>query len=182
MRYLRAITALSEIPEVDAHRLGVAGISLGGGLSMLLAALDERVGAAAPDVPYYCDIESGQSLPEWPYPEVREYLAQHQDQQEAVMQTLRYYDVANFADRLTCPVLISAGIDDRYSQPAGIFAVNNRLAGPHTLKLYLADHKGGDVAHWKEKIKWLEQVLGSPSPQPTSTVAERGSMTEPPTP
>lgn len=182
MRYLRAITALSEIPEVDSHRLGVAGISLGGGLSMLLAALDERVWAAAPDVPYYCDIESGQSLPGWPYPEVREYLAQHQDQQEAVMQTLRYYDVANFADRLTCPVLISAGIDDRYSQPAGIFAVNNRLAGPHTLKLYLADHKGGDVAHWKEKIKWLKQVLGSPSPQPTSAAAERGKHDGTPTP
>ena len=91
-----------------------------------------------------------------------------------MLQTLSYHDVANAADYLTCPVLISAGINDPYSRPTGIYAAYNRLAGPRAIKLYLADHKGGEATHWEEKIKWLTQVLGGHSPQPAGADAVGG--------
>lgn len=169
VQYLRALSALAAIPEVDPHRLAVTGVSLGGALALELAALDDRVWAAAPDVPYFCHIEQGDARPEWPYPELHDYLRRHPEQRNAVLQTLRYYDVANFTEQINCPVLISAGINDLYSRPTGIFGVYNRLAGPHDLKLYIADHIGGDRAHWAEKIRWFTRVLGGPSPQPAGT-------------
>lgn len=170
VRYLRAVSALAKAQQVDPNRLAVTGVGLGGGMAMILAALDERIWAVAPDVPYYCHIELGKTLPDWPYGEIQAYQKEHKGQDDAVMQTLRYYDVANFADQITCPVLISAGIDDQYSRPTNIFGVYNRLAGPHSIKLYIAGHEGGGGAHWEEKIKWLSQVLGGPAPAPAPVV------------
>lgn len=166
LRYLQALDALAGVPEVDGNRLSVTGVSLGGALAMILAALDERVQAVAPDVPYLCDIESGRDAVSWSYSEVREYLKSHPAQQDAVWNTLRYFDAANFTDALTCPALISAGINDTYSRPARIYALYNRLPGPKVLRLYLAGHDGGGSLHWAEKVKWLGQVLGGPAPAP----------------
>ncbi len=166
LRYLQALEALAGVPEVDANRLSVTGVSLGGALALILAALDERVQAVAPDVPYFCDIEAGKDAAGWPYAEVRDYLKSHPAQQDGVWQTLRYFDAANFTEALTCPALISAGINDTYSRPARIYALFNRLPGPKVLRLYLAGHDGGGSLHWAEKVKWLGQVLGGPAPAP----------------
>lgn len=46
-----AITFLSEQPEVDANRIGIWGISAGGGHAVHLAAFDKRIKAAAAVVP-----------------------------------------------------------------------------------------------------------------------------------
>jgi cephalosporin-C deacetylase len=164
VRYLQALDALATVPEVDTHRLAVTGVSLGGALAMLLAAQDERVQAVAPDVPYFCFIEQGKDAADWPYAEVQAYLKSHPAQQEAVWATLRYFDVGNAVEKLTCPTLISAGINDTISRPANIYGLYNRLPGPKALKLYLAGHEGGGPSHWAEKVKWLGQVLGGPGP------------------
>jgi len=174
VRYLRAVTALAKITEVDPNRIAVSGIGMGGGMALALAALDERIWAVAADVPYHCYIELGDTLPDWPYREIHDYLQEHPDQREAVLKTIRYYDVANFADQVTCPVLLSAGIDDEYSRPMNIYGVYNRLTGPHNMKLYIADHRGGGKTHWDEKVKWLTQVLGGPTPQPAGAAAGGG--------
>ena len=44
----RAVDVLHSLPEVDLSRIGVTGLSLGGLLTLLTAALDERIAAAAP--------------------------------------------------------------------------------------------------------------------------------------
>lgn len=44
----RAVDVLTSIPEVDTDRIGVTGLSLGGLLSLLNAALDERIAVAVP--------------------------------------------------------------------------------------------------------------------------------------
>lgn len=169
--YLWAVTALSSVPEVDANRLAVTGVGMGGGLALILAALDDRIQAAAPDVPNFCHIELGRELPGW-YPEIADYLQEHPEQQDAVLQTLRYFDVANFAEQITCPVLISAGINDTFCRPANIAAVANRIPGPCALKLYQAGHEGGGIQHWEVKLRWLLQVLGDASPVPPAPAKE----------
>ena len=170
IRDLRAVTALASVPDVDPDRLAVTGVGLGGGMALMIAALDDRIQAVAPDVPFYCGIEQGKYLPDWPYWEVASYLRKHPGEQEPVLRTLRYYDVENFADKIDCPVLISAGVEDMYSRPGNIYAVFNQLPGPRAIKLYNAGHDGGGVKHWEEKMRWLGQVLGAPSPLPAAAL------------
>ena len=50
---MRALDYLETRPEVDARRIGATGISGGGVMTMLLAALDERIRAAAPSCSTY---------------------------------------------------------------------------------------------------------------------------------
>jgi cephalosporin-C deacetylase len=166
VRYLRALSALATLPEVDAHRLAVSGIALGGGMALVLGALDERIQAVAADVPFFCHVDYGRQTTTWPYRTLEVFHTGAPEQQEAALTTLRYFDVANFVERVTCPVLISAGIHDTYSRPTAIYGIANRLAGPHAIKLYPAGHEGGGTKHWQEKIRWLSEVLGSPSPLP----------------
>ncbi|MHB0938971.1 MAG: acetylxylan esterase [Armatimonadota bacterium] len=171
INYLRAVTALASVPEVDPNRLGVSGVGLGGGMALVLGAIDERIQAIAPDVPNYCNIELNRSEPRWPYREITAYLRKNPDQEQAVLQTLRYYDAANFAGQITCPVLVSAGINDAYSRPTNIYGMYNRLAGPKAIRLYPGGHEGGGTRHWEEKIRWLIQVLGRPEAIPAAAGA-----------
>lgn len=166
INYLHAVTALSTVPEVDPNRIAVLGVGLGGGLALTMSALDDRIQAVAPDVPSLCFLELGMDLPGWPYTEVTTYLKNNPKQRDGVMRTMCYFDVANLADRITCPVLISAGIEDNYSRPATIYGLFNRLRGPRALKLYPGGHEGGGLQHWEEKVRWLKKVLGEPGPQP----------------
>jgi cephalosporin-C deacetylase len=171
LRYLRAVTALAAVAEVDAHRLAVTGVGLGGGLAMILGALDDRIQAAAPDVPFYCHIEHGRASATWPYQDVAAYLRANPGDTEAVFTTLRYFDVANFTDDLTCPVLVSAGIHDLYARPANIYGVVNRLPGPHAITLYDAGHEGGGLAQWEDKMRWLNKLFGAATPPPAAEAA-----------
>jgi cephalosporin-C deacetylase len=164
VRSLCAVTALASVPEVDANRLAVTGAGLGGGEAIILAALDDRIQAVAPDVPFFCQVSAGSDRADWPYLNASGYLQQHPRDHDAVFSTLQYVDVANFADRVTCPALVSIGLNDDYARPMNVTGVVNLFAGPHTLDVYLAGHEGGGIKHWEEKLRWLIKVLGGPSP------------------
>ena len=56
---IRAIDFVSELPEVDASRIGVTGASGGGTQTMILAALDPRVTAAVPVVMVSTSMQGG---------------------------------------------------------------------------------------------------------------------------
>ena len=68
----RLLDYLKTRPDVDAARVGVTGVSLGGMHLWLLAAVDHRVAAAAPmigvqvrrPVPMYGDHNAGLTVPE----------------------------------------------------------------------------------------------------------------------
>ena len=182
LRYLYSITALSsltlpapdEAVSIDPERIGVTGIGLGGGMAMALAALDDRIQAVAPDVPYYCHIENGmmnkgeQTISDrWPYPEIVDYLHLHADDDDraAVMEQLRYFDIANFAPKVTCPVFMSMGILDDYALPAHVISTYNLLPGPKMVNIYLSGHEGGGVTQWDAKMRWFSQLLGGRGPE-----------------
>lgn len=160
---LRGLDFLAAQPEVDAKKIGVAGASQGGGLSLLLAGLDARVVAASADAPFLTDWPQSLSAPNGPYPDVRKYLAEHKAKRAAVWRTLSYFDTLAVAGRLKLPVFIQAALKDKTCPPEGIEKLYRRI--PSRRKLWKAypdaDHSDEGAARWKAAQDFMADALSA---------------------
>jgi cephalosporin-C deacetylase-like acetyl esterase len=155
MGCVRANDFLVSLPQYDGKNLAVTGGSQGGALSIVTAALDSRVkwlGAFYPaisDVTGYLNGRAGG----WPHYFDKNSRAVN-DKKEKI-ETVAYYDVVNFARRLTQPGIYSWGYNDETCPPTSMHAAYNVIKAPK--ELYLALETG----HWtypeqQEKVgNWL---------------------------
>ncbi len=156
---LRANDFLVSLPQFDGKNLAVTGGSQGGALSIVTAALDSRVkwlGAFYPalsDMTGYLNGRAGG----WPH-----YFDKNNKEvnnKKEKIETVAYYDVVNFARRLTVPGMYSWGYNDETCPPTSMFASYNTINAPK--ELYLALETG----HWtfpeqNEKMtNWLVKKL-----------------------
>ncbi len=163
--YLRALRLLEARPETDPARIGLVGLSEGGGVGLMLAALHPRVRAVASAAPMLCDFPLSLRSAGWPYTEIARYLQAHPEQAEEVRRTLSYFDAANFAPQVRSPVLLSVGLLDRVSLPSAVYGVYNLLPGPKAIRLLpAAGHEGGDGI-WDYKLQWLAEQLQPGAPE-----------------
>ncbi len=128
---VRCIDFLVSLPQFDGKNVGVTGGSQGGALSMVTAGLDPRVTFLAAFYPAMCDM-SGYTAGRaggWPgfY---RDGDFRSDLPQEQVLETLSYYDVANFAKRIQCPGFYSFGFNDDTCPPTSVCAAVNRVQAP----------------------------------------------------
>jgi cephalosporin-C deacetylase len=123
-----AADALCERPEVDASRVAVTGISQGGGLTLAAAALSERPAFAWSDVPFLCDFPRAVEVAtDPPYLEIAYFLRRRPDLERRAFETLSYFDVANLAPRITCPVVVTTALWDTICPPSTVFGAFSRL-------------------------------------------------------
>jgi cephalosporin-C deacetylase len=157
---LRALRALAAREEADPSRLAVVGVSEGGGVGLMLAALDTRVRAVTADAPLLVDFPLSLRCATWPYSGIAQYLRQHGDAAPAMLHTLSYFDVVNFAPEVRCPALISVGFLDQVSLPAAVYGMYNLLGGPKEMRPFPhAGHEGGGQELWAYKLVWLAKQL-----------------------
>jgi cephalosporin-C deacetylase len=157
---LKAVRLLAAREEVDRERIAVVGMSEGGGVGLILAALAPEVKAVAADAPLLCDLPLSIRAAGWPYTSVSRYVQEQGQQSDAVRKTLSYFDVANFAPDIKCPVLMTVGFLDQVSLPAAGYGVFNLLPVPKEMKpLPKAGHEGGGEALWGYKLNWLAKTL-----------------------
>ena len=121
----RCAEYLANHPEWDGKTLVVMGGSQGGQQSLVTAGLHPAVTAALAIVPAGCDMlgpDIGRrgGWPQW-------YSITDGKDEAAVHEASRYFDVANFVPRITCPVLIGIGLLDQTCPPEGIFAAANQI-------------------------------------------------------
>lgn len=133
---LRANDFLTSLPQWDGRNLGVTGGSQGGALAIVTAALDRRVTRLAAyypalsDVTGYLDGRAGG----WPHM-FRAADGPNLHRDEAKIVTTRYYDVVNFARRVTVPGLYSWGFNDETCPPTSMYAAYNVITAPKRLNL-----------------------------------------------
>lgn len=146
----RGVDFLRSQPEVDSDRIGVTGSSQGGGLTITTAAIKSDIRAAAAGCPYLCGyMDSIELTQTYPYEEINDYLRQYPDRRQAVTDTVAYFDGINFADRITCPIIVNIGLQDNVCPPETGYALFDRI-GSADKKLYTYDghgHDAGRVAH-----------------------------------
>lgn len=119
---VRCVDFLTAQPEWDGRNLVVVGSSQGGGSTLALCGLDERVTCGAANVPamcYHAGVLVGRASG-WPR------LIPSPPQAEVVA-TAGYYDAANFARYIRCPVFVTVGLVDRTCPPSTVFAAYNAV-------------------------------------------------------
>ena len=177
LRVLQAINYLLSRPDVDPHRIAVAGGSQGGRLAIVAAGLDPRITAVvsglanSPNYPHLvwvarCNgIDKPGDNPSDPKFKNR-VKSDGMDLAGAPPAVttpdgicLAYYDPMNYALDIHCPVLIYGGLIDPVSPPFSVWAVYQRLGSKNKTYVPLPglahDWSGeNDRRAWR----WLDQV------------------------
>jgi cephalosporin-C deacetylase len=158
----RGVVVLRSRREVDPERIGVTGSSQGGGLTITTAAMRREVRAAAAGAPYLCGYMDAIALTHtYPYEEINDFLRLHPESRLAVAQTVAYFDGINFADRITCPIIVNIGRQDNVCPPETGYALFDRIAAADK-RLYAYDghgHEAGRSRHQAVVDQFFAQHL-----------------------
>jgi cephalosporin-C deacetylase len=158
---VRLVDAARELPFVDPDRISVTGVSQGGGIALAVAGLVPGLLAAMPDVPFGCHWRwAVEHTDEYPYAEVRQYLAVHRDRIEQVFATLGYLDGVAFARRAQVPALFSVGLMDAVCPPSTVFAAHNAWGATAAIEVYpFNGHEGGGGHHLQAQARFLDTLV-----------------------
>jgi cephalosporin-C deacetylase len=161
MDCVRALDVLAGRPEVDMRRVGIAGTSQGGGLSIAVAALDKRPKAAMAGVPYLCHYRQALAITEQqPYEEIRQYCRVYPEREQQVYRTLSYFDGMNMAPRVSCPTLVSVGLQDLICPPTTIFAAYNYMgSADKSISVFPYNGHEGNPVHNLERLAWAKKWI-----------------------
>ena len=159
---VRAIEAVRGLPEVDATRVAVQGISQGGGITLAAAGLAQDLVAVMPDVPFLCHFQRAVDICDQdPYMEITRYLAVHRGAVDTTFNTLGYFDGVNFAKRASAPALFSVALMDRSARRRRCTRRITRTAARRKSVVYpFNDHEGGLSHQRLTQIKWLNRLIG----------------------
>lgn len=127
---VRAVDYVSTLPQWDGKNIIAQGGSQGGALALILSGLDSRITACVANHPALSDMagyaEKGRT---GGYPHFgRKYKGISLTPE--VIRTLAYYDVVNFARRVTVPVYMTWGFNDNVCPPTTSYAVYNVITSP----------------------------------------------------
>ena len=124
---VRALDYLCSLPQWDGKNVFVQGGSQGGALSLITAALDPRVTACVANHPALADMAGYLANRAGGYPH---FNTMNNMLTPAKVETLAYYDVVNFARRITCPVYMTWGYNDNVCPPTTSYIVWNLITAP----------------------------------------------------
>jgi cephalosporin-C deacetylase-like acetyl esterase len=136
---VKAVDFLYSLPEFNGTDVAVTGGSQGGALTIVTAGLDKRIKFAAALYPALCDHTGylNNRAGGWPH-----YFKNARPKPNEV-ETLGYYDVVNFARRVTAPGYYTWGYNDLTCPPTSMYSAYNVITAPKQLALYL------ETGHWQ---------------------------------
>ena len=152
----RAIDFLASLDFVDAHRIGVMGGSQGGALTITTAYLNPKVKCGAAFYPAMCDLtgylhDQGNA---WPYLFKNKALATKER-----LETVKYYDVVNFARGVEQPMWVSYGYNDLVVCPTSIQGAINTLPKKPVLMIVPQSRHWTYPEQDSARSKWMMDKL-----------------------
>jgi cephalosporin-C deacetylase len=159
MGCVRAVDVIYSLPEFDGKNVGVFGGSQGGTLSVVTAALDQRVKymvclfPAMSDLTGYLHNRAGG----WPHTFSKDYAAFNRTERK--IQNSKYYDTVNFARLIKIPGLYSWGFNDETCPPTTLFSVYNVINAPKELMLARDAGHFGYPEQWDYLNNWMNTKL-----------------------
>ncbi|MBR5541497.1 MAG: acetylxylan esterase [Bacteroides sp.] len=135
---VKAVDFLLSLPNSNG-KVGVMGGSQGGMLSMATSYLDKRITATGVYFPAFCDQEAYMHgrTGGWPH-----FFKNKDNCKKEYLETVRYYDGANFARNLKAPVYYAYGYNDITCGPTTSTATYNAIPAPKQVVI------GPNEGHW----------------------------------
>lgn len=153
---IRANDFLTSLPQYDGNNLAVIGGSQGGALSIVTAALDQRVKSLAVSYPAISDTAgyTANRAGGWPHA-FRDLKMRTKEK----LETASYYDAVNFARRLKIPGIYTWGFNDEVVPPTSSYAAYNIISAPKTLLLGLEMGHANSAEQTDKLNGWIENAL-----------------------
>jgi len=135
---VRAIDFFYTLPEFDGTNVAVTGGSQGGALTIVTAGLDKRIKFAAGMYPALCDHTGylNKRAGGWPH------YFKNAEPKPGEVETLQYYDVVNFARRVTAPGFYTWGFNDLTCPPTSMYSAYNVITAPKEIHIFQ------ETGHW----------------------------------
>ncbi|CAG9621153.1 acetylxylan esterase [Sutcliffiella rhizosphaerae] len=158
---VKAIDFVCNREEVDKERIALMGASMGGGIALAVAALDDRPKLAVADVPNLCDIPLAMKLKfEGSLTVVEQFLHRHPENIEKVYTTLTYFDNLNLCERIKCRVRMTVGLKDLICPPMSIFGVYNSIKAPKSIEVFpFSGHDMAIIEHLDKTLAYVNEHL-----------------------
>lgn len=158
-----ALDHLAQLPELDAERLGIWGVSLGGYYAPRLASADSRVKACiALAGPYTFGESNWHELPELTRAAVRHFSRSGSD--EEAQRFAATLSLEGRAKDITCPLLIVFGKQDRLIPWPDATRLAEEASGPVELLLFEDGNHGCTNISYKHRpyaADWMARQLGA---------------------
>ena len=153
---IRCLDLLTSLPEWDGRNVIVQGGSQGGALSMVAAALDNRVTQCIVNHPALSDMAAYSAGRTGGYPHFNRVEGMFNDK---TLRTMAYYDVVNFARHITCDTYMTWGYNDDTCPPTTSYAVWNTLTCPkEALLTPVNEHWTSDETEYRQ-MEWMLKKL-----------------------
>jgi len=135
---VRAVDFIFTLPEFNGTDIAVTGGSQGGALTIVTAGLDKRIKFAAAMYPALCDHTGylNKRAGGWPH------YFRNTEPKPGEVETLAYYDVVNFARRITIPGYYTWGFNDLTCPPTSMYSAYNMITAPKELVIFQ------ETGHW----------------------------------
>ena len=153
---VRAIDYLTSLPNWDGKNVFVQGGSQGGALSLITAGLDPRVTACVANHPALSDMAGYLDGRAGGYPHFNRLNGMLTPEK---VETMTYYDVVNFARRISCPVYLTWGYNDNVCPPTTSYIVWNLITAPKdSLITPINEHWTSEATNYNQML-WLKKHL-----------------------
>lgn len=153
MDVVRAIDFIYQLPQADRDNIFAEGGSQGGAFTLVSAALDDRVAAIAPYIPFLSDFPDYFNIVHWPAEPVKKAAAEAGISDTDMYKTLSYFDMKNMARRIKCPVLMGVGLQDPVCPPHTNFSGYNLINSPKEFIIYRDLGHTVDYDDWNPRIR-----------------------------
>lgn len=135
---VRAVDFIYSLPEFNGTDIAVTGGSQGGALTIVTAGLDKRIKFMAALYPALCDNTGylSKRAGGWPH------YYKNAEPKPGEVETLGYYDVVNFARRVSVPGFYTWGYNDLTCPPTSMYSAYNVITAAKELQVFQ------ETGHW----------------------------------
>lgn len=123
----RAIDWVAARPDVDRTRFRYEGTSQGGGFGFYLCGLNHTFTRAVFYVPAITDTMGYLKGRISGWPQLVEHNSSTPERRASAEKWAPYFDAANFASRIVCPVRVAVGFSDTTCPPCAVYAAYNEI-------------------------------------------------------